>query len=259
MAIQKKPVATATAVRQVVKPAVVEKAKPVAKVAASTPVTEEKYFKDKFGSVHGPEVESFIGTAVYVYTDKPNNYEGKESYGLHIILPKEPNERYSQEFLDKQEIVVNNITEVATKVVAQHAKAKQFDPMNFLKDGDDKVNQAGEQRKEFANHWYVACNSNNAIPCVDRYTKTIDPSEVLAGMKVRVRGKVVASTPGNNCKVSIKPYVIQLVEDDGTRLSSRNTVANLTPLDDLPPESIVNDSVEVSADDVYTEDSLDNV
>lgn len=265
MAITKKP--TPVAARQVAKAPVVEKtktvaAKPVAKQPVKAAQAEEKYYKDQYGSVHGPEVETFIGTAIYAYTDKPNKFDGKESYGLHIILPKEPNERYSQEFLDKQEKVVDNITAVATKVVAQHAKAKMFDPMNFLKDGDDKLTQAGEQRKEFANHWFVVCNSNNPIPCVDRYAKTIDPSEILAGMKVRVRGKVVASTPGGNCKVSIKPFVIQLVEDDGTRLTGRNTVANLTPLDDLPPESMIEDegvTEEVTEDSEYTEDSLDNV
>lgn len=213
-----------------------------------------KYFKDGYGNIHGPEVETPVGRAIYVNLDEPNTYQpDKPTYGLTLLIDKdEPGNNFKA--------IVDKITAVAKDVISEHPKAKHFDPQGFLKDGDEKLNADGEVRPEFEGKWYISLANAKKLPCVGRKREDIPFDFIQPGMKVRALAKVVASTPSGSCKLSLKPQLIQFVEDDGVRLGGRNLKAQLSELDELPDADSLDSpgaAVEEQGDDEH--DSLDNV
>lgn len=220
-----------------------------------------KFYVDNYNNIHGPEVESFIGRAIYVNLDEPNTYQpDKPSFGLTILLPKSPAQGFTQRDLDKAEQVIKNIEGVAKEVIAEHAKYKMFDPQGFLKDGDEKLNADGEVRDEFKNHWFISLNNKKQVVCVGRKGEVIPFDFIKGGMKVRVKAKVVASTPSGSPKLSLKPVCVQFVEDDGVRLGGRDVTKGFSDLEELPLSDMSADDVtEVPAYFDGEEDELDRV
>lgn len=194
---------------------------------------DTKYYQDKFGNIHGPEIATPICRCMYVNLAEPSEYTpGKPSWGLTLIWDK-TDEETTKQWLSFEGKILD--------VIADHPKASKFDWKVFIRDGDEKVKDDGTPRQEYAGKYFVVLSSSKEIPTIDRNKKFIDPSKIEGGMFVRASAKIVASTPSGTFKVSFKPVAIQLVNDDGVRLGKRDPIS---VLDDLPMEEGLEDITE---------------
>jgi hypothetical protein len=189
----------------------------------------EEYYKDKYGNIHGPEVITPILRCMYVNLAKPSEYiKDKPQWGCLLVWDKTESPDWAP------------IIGVAKSVIEQHPKKKNFQADSFIKDGDERIDDEGRVKKDFAGRYYVSLSSSKPIVVLDRSRNLMDPASILGGMLIRARARVIASTPSGSFKVSLKPTAIQLVQDDGVRYGG-SAIDRM--FDDLPMEGLAEDDL----------------
>lgn len=191
---------------------------------------ESQYYHDAYGNVHGPEVLTPTCRCLYVNLAEPSEYTpGKPTWGLTLVWDKTDEETTAK---------WKNLLPMFDLVIADHPKSSKFKNDSFIRDGDEKTKEDGTVRTEFKGKYYVTLSASKPLEVIDRSKNFLDPSKVEGGMFVRSAAKIVASTPSGTYKVSLKPTMIQLVHDDGTRYGKRDAKALF---DDLPMDDMLED------------------
>lgn len=235
-------------------------------------MTEEKkkpFFVNKHGTVYGETVSTPIGRIVYPSIVAPNTKFAQPgqlgTYGFELLIPKRESPGFSPKILEYNKSMLRQYKAGAERTIAAHAKAKLFNPLGALRDGDKMLDDEGNPKKLYAGYYVLRCTArlNSQEDLEKKRIKTVkigfagksepvDAGVVAGGMLVRVFGQLLASTPPTGPVCSLQPHVVQIIGDDGVRLGGGRVdpVAALdtqTVPDSLLEELLATPGVEGSA------------